>query len=361
MAIKPFGGLEHMQRRARDGVTGKKGSVPLPLVGAGVAANGADALAACAERWLESLRTRNYAANSVKLRRADLAAFLAWADERGVVRVGEVTRPVLEAFQHWLARHERQPGKLLGWNAQAARIRALRAWFGWLTRQNVLLHNPASELVPPRPEKRLPVTGFSREEVARLLALPDLSEPLGLRDRVLLEVLYATGLRRAEICHLQCSEVNLDRGLLTVRQGKGKKDRVVPLGARAVTWVRRYLREARPCLQLHAREQTLFLTGYGEAISPESLTHHVARLMRRADLVRAGRGSCHLLRHSCATHMLEGGADIRHIQQLLGHASLEATAIYTEVTILHLLAVHARCHPGARLEDAELPSESATK
>jgi integrase/recombinase XerD len=91
------------------------------------------------------------------------------------------------------------------------------------------------------------------------------------------------------------------------------------------------------------------LTGYGEALSPESLTHHIARLLRRAGIVRTGRGSCHLLRHSCATHMLEGGADIRHIQQLLGHASLEATAIYTEVTILQLLAVHARCHPGASL------------
>jgi integrase/recombinase XerD len=133
-----------------------------------------------------------------------------------------------------------------------------------------------------------------------------------------------------------------------VRQGKWGKDRVVPLGARAGAWIARYLADVRPRLLLDAREQTLFLTGYGGALNPDVLSRNVSDWMLAAGLAK--RGSCHLLRHTCATHMLEGGADIRFIQQLLGHEKLETTAIYTEVSILQLLEVHTRCHPSARDE-----------
>ena len=141
-----------------------------------------------------------------------------------------------------------------------------------------------------------------------------------------------------------------------MRQGKGGKDRVVPLGARALAWIDRYLSETRPHLCADARVPALFLTGYGEAFSPNVLSHAVTGWMRLAGL--SGRGSCHLLRHTCATHMLEGGADVRYIQQLLGHESLDTTAIYTQVTINRLIEVHARCHPSARLPTGEKAAES---
>jgi integrase/recombinase XerD len=167
----------------------------------------------------------------------------------------------------------------------------------------------------------------------------------------MLEVLYATGLRRAELCRLECPDVNTERGTVTVRQGKGNKDRVVPLGPRAAVWVERYVRQVRVRLLIDTRTPALFLTGYGGPFNPDVFSRMVSGWMARVGLEK--RGSCHLLRHTCATHMLEGGADIRFIQQLLGHEKLETTAIYTEVTIRQLLEVHARCHPSGQLPTPE--------
>ncbi len=322
-----------------------------------------DALAVWSEAWLESLRSRNYSVTTVGGLFFSLKFFLSWAAERDVTRAGEVTRPILEAYQRWLYRYE-QPGRKSGkgqaapkprrlaWSTQRQRISCLRDFFRWMTRQNVILHNPASELELPRPEKRLPLPGFSRAEMDALLAMPDVADPLGLRDRVLLEVLYATGVRRAELCRLELPDVNPERGTLTVRKGKGKKDRVVPLGARAGAWVARYLREVRPRLVLDTREPTLLLTAYGAAFNPDVVSGMVSAWVRKI----GRKGSCHLVRHTCATHMLEGGADIRYIQQLLGHEKLETTAIYTEVTIRQLIEVHARCHPSGQVQPGEDPA-----
>jgi integrase/recombinase XerD len=152
-------------------------------------------------------------------------------------------------------------------------------------------------------------------------------------------------LRRAELCRLELSDLNPERRRLTIRKGKGNKDRVVPVGLRAITWLERYLQEVRPRLCLDTRTQALFLTGYGEAFNPDVVSRMVAGWIKK---VTARVASCHLLRHTCATHMLEGGADIRYIQQLLGHEKLETTAIYTEVSIKQLQEVHTRCHPSAR-------------
>ena len=321
-----------------------------------------DALILCAETWLEALRSRNYSESTLTGRLFSLKFFCTWAAERDVTRASEVTRPVLEAYQRWLSHYER-PGKKettekkrLGWSTQRERLGALKDWFRWLTRQNLILHNPASELELPRMEKRLPAQALMPEELARLFAVPDTGDPLGLRDRTMLEVFYATGLRRAELCRLECPDLNAERGTLTVRRGKGKKDRVVPIGPRAAAWVARYEREVRPRLLLDSHTPTLFLTAYGAGFNPDVVSGMVTAWMSRAGLAK--RGSCHLLRHTCATHMLEGGADIRYIQQLLGHASLETTAIYTEVTIRQLIEVHARCHPSAQLPTREKSTPS---
>ena len=319
-----------------------------------------DALAVWSEAWLESLRSRNYAEGTLEERFFSLKFFMAWAAERDVTRASEVTRPILEAFQRFLSRYELPGGKgrRLGWSTQRARIGCLKDWFRWLTRQNVILHNPASELELPRMEKRLPTEALTLAEIERLLAVPDTSDPLGLRDRAMLELFYSTGLRRAELCRLECPDVNTERGTLTVRRGKGRKDRVVPVGARAAAWVQRYVREVRSRLSLDTRTQALFLTGYGEAFNPDVLSRMVSAWIEKAQLTK--KGSCHLLRHTCATHMLEGGADIRYIQQLLGHEKLETTAIYTEVTIRQLIEVHARCHPSARPQNAASVAEEKT-
>lgn len=308
-----------------------------------------DALALWRDTYLESLGARNYSAGTLETRREALKTFLSWAAERDLTRASQITRPILESFQRWLWRYQKSNGQRLGWSTQRNALGILKDFFRWITRQNVLLHNPASELDLPRAEKRLPQEVLTLSEVERLLAVPDVTDPLGIRDRTLLELFYSTGMRRTELCRLDLSDINTERRTVHVRQGKGKKDRMVPMGMRAIQWIERYLKEVRPRLCLDTRTQALFLTGYGDAFNPDVLSRMVSTWLKQAGLKR--KGCCHVLRHSCATHLLENGADIRFIQQLLGHEKLDTTAIYTEVSIKQLQEVHARCHPSAQLPE----------
>ena len=177
----------------------------------------------------------------------------------------------------------------------------------------------------------------------------DTSEPLGLRDRAMLETLYSTGMRRAELTGLRADDVDLNRGTLFVRLGKGAKDRVVPIGERACRWVERYVFEVRPDLVDVDDDGTLFLAKHGQGMQAKQLSVIVRGAIERANLERFQdthpNAACHLLRHACATHMLENGADIRYIQALLGHADLSTTEVYTRVSIQQLKAVHERTHP----------------
>jgi len=161
----------------------------------------------------------------------------------------------------------------------------------------------------------------------------------------MLEVLYSTGIRRAELAHLELFDLDAERHTLLVRQGKGKKDRMVPIGERAITWIDRYLADARPKLAGAPDDGVLFLTVDGTGFTPGRLTQLARRHVNAAKLGKSG--ACHLFRHTMATLMLEGGADIRYIQAILGHVRLETTEIYTRVSIRQLQAIHAACHPGA--------------
>ena len=310
-----------------------------------------DALAVWRDAYLESLGARNYAEGTLEGRGDALKGFLAWAAERDLTRAGQITRPILESYQRWLWRCTKANGQRLGWSTQRNRLSILKDFFRWVTRQDVILHNPASEVELPRMEKRLPQAVLTLPEVERLLAVPDVTDPLGIRDRTMLELFYSTGIRRTELCRIDLPDVNPERRTLHVRLGKGKKDRVVPIGARAVHWLEHYLQAVRPRLCLDTRTQALFLTGYGGPFNPDVVSRMVAAWLAQAGLKR--KGCCHVLRHTCATHMLENGADIRFIQQLLGHEKLDTTAIYTEVSIKQLQEVHARCHPSAKLEKLE--------
>jgi integrase/recombinase XerD len=186
------------------------------------------------------------------------------------------------------------------------------------------------------------------DEVERILAVPDISSLLGLRDRAMLETFYATAIRRSELCRLKVRNLDLKRGVLAVRQGKGRKDRFVPVGERATAWIEKYLRESRPELQGFDDDGTLFLSADGTSIVPDHLGEIVRNAITLAEVDK--EGACHLFRHTAATLMLEGGADIRFIQQMLGHAKLETTQIYTQVSLDKLKAVHRATHPGAKLE-----------
>jgi integrase/recombinase XerD len=293
--------------------------------------------------YLQWLAVKNYSDKTIHGREFFLLWFLEWCGQRGLIRPGEITKPILERYQRYLFHYRKSTGDPLSFRSQYNRLVAIRAWFKWLTRQNYLLYNPASELELPKLERRLPKAILSEKEAESVINQPDIGEPLGLRDRAILETLYSTGIRRQELINLLVQDVDNERGTLFVRQGKGKADRMIPIGDRAVLWIDKYLNETRPELACGQDEGRLFLSQYGTAISPNGLTLLVRNYIEKAHIGK--RGSCHLFRHTMATLMLENGADIRFIQAMLGHVKLDTTQIYTQVSIKKLKEIHTLTHP----------------
>jgi integrase/recombinase XerD len=304
-------------------------------------------LAAMMERHLQDLLVKNYSEYTVKNRKVHIGFFIQWCHDRGITEPTEVTRPILEHYQRYLFHYRQKNGNPLTFRSQLARLVPLRVWFRWMARQRHILHNPASELELPRLEHRLPKVVLTVAEMEQVLAQPNVNDPLGLRDRALMETLYSTGMRRLELAHLKLYDLDTERGTVTIRQGKGKKDRVIPIGDRAAAWIEKYLRESRPQLAVEPDDHTVFLSNAGEPFCLDHLSDLVRTHVDSANIGK--RGACHLFRHCMATLMLENGADIRYIQQMLGHSDLKTTQIYTQVSIRQLKLIHSATHP-ARLE-----------
>ena len=288
-----------------------------------------------------------YSPRTIEAQRHAIGRFIAWADERGLAKPQDITRPILERYQRHVYHHRKANGQPLTVSAQLGLILPLQAWFKWLTKQNHILYNPAADLDLPTRPKALPKGLLSIAQIEEILNTCDTTKPDGLRMRAMREVLYSTGIRRFELANLKLFDVDVERGALMVRQGKGAKDRLVPLGDRACAWVDKYLREVRPDLATGADDYRLFLDDDGQGFGPERVGDLVRRQLTQAGIEHPG--SCHLFRVACATHMLENGADIRFIQSLLGHAKLDTTQIYTLVSLAKLKEVHNATHP-ARLK-----------
>lgn len=302
------------------------------------------------QRFLAWQREKNYAEKTIEGREVYLRYFIQWCDERGLGRPPDITKPILERYQRYLFLYRKANGEPMSTRSQHTRITPVRAFFKWLTRQNYILYNPASDLELPKLEKRLPKHILTVGEVETILRQPDLDTITGLRDRALLETLYSTGIRRMEAINLKVFDIDTERGTLMVRQGKGKKDRMLPIGERALKWVEKYRDEARNEFATNADDGTLFLTHLGEAFTPNRLTQLVRDYVDAAEIRK--RGSCHLFRHTMATLMLENGADVRFIQAMLGHVSLETTQIYTQVSIRKLKDIHTATHPAKMIRTA---------
>jgi integrase/recombinase XerD len=287
------------------------------------------------DTYLAYLRdVRRLAANTLESYARDLSALAAFAERRGT-SAESLDRPALEAFVRSLR------GDGLSSRSVARAVACLRGYYRFIAVETQQDASPADDLQAPRAWTSLP-RFLDLEEVDRLLAQPDVSKPRGLRDKALIEVLYATGLRVSELVSLRIQNLNFDEGYLTC-VGKGDKERLVPLGQEAATWVRRYLADGRPAL-LHGASPWLFVNardggplsrvGFWKVLKEYGIKAGVSR-----DL------SPHVLRHSFATHLLERGADLRAIQAMLGHADLSTTQIYTHVLEARLRAVYDRYHP----------------
>jgi len=303
-------------------------------------------LAVLVDTWKVQLEVYNYSPRTVDMHHWALHTFQLWAHERELIRPERISKYHLESYQRYLHRYRKDNGKPLAIGTQRSRLGALQRFFAWLCRNNYIPANPAADLVLPRVQRRAAPKGLNQAELKRLLNYPDTSDPLGVRDRAILELFYASGIRRTELVNLDQSDLDLSRGTLHVRKGKGGKNRLLPIGENAVKWLDKYLIETRPRLMFKVAEQALFISGYGERLSSGYLGNWMRKVLDAVEIKK--EGCCHILRHTCATHMLEGGADIRYIQQMLGHSSLETTSIYTEMQIEQLQSVYKATHPSAK-------------
>ena len=297
-------------------------------------------------RYLEHLQSLGRSPRTCESYGERLHAFIIWSEPRGVSYPAQVSLTVLEGYQRYLGQYRKADGHVLSTNSQRDRLNSLKAWFRWLLQRHIILYSPAEALVLPKEVRRLPMGVLSDTETEQVMTAIDCEQPLGLRNRAILETFWSSGIRRKELSLLRLEDVDLSRGALLVHQGKGGKDRVVPLGERAVSWIQRYLKAVRPTLAARFDSGYLFLTLHGNNLKRATLTEIVGRSIREtAKLKKAG--ACHLFRHSMATQMLENGADTRHIQAILGHEKLDTTQIYTRVAIGHLQKVHAQTHPAS--------------
>ncbi len=287
--------------------------------------------------FLEALQSERAASrHTIAAYRHDLGDFVAFLAAQHV-RLG-AARP-----DHVVAYLERLRARGLKPASVARRLSALRGWLRHLVREGHLRRDPTEHIERPRSSRPLPRT-LSRELTEALVESPDVATPSGVRDRALLEALYATGMRASECLGLRPEDVNFNAGYV-ICTGKGRKQRLVPLGAEASTWMARYLKEVRP---LHTRRRDsgrLFVNPTGRPLSRQSLWTIVRRAAVAAGVRR--RVSPHVLRHSFASHLLEGGADLRAVQTMLGHADISTTQIYTHLPSAALRRMYDRFHPRA--------------
>ena len=295
------------------------------------------------ESHLASLAADGRARSTIGARRLYLDRFAASLVSQGVRRTAAVSTESLDRFRVALAASVAAGTPVLSAGTQANLITAVRMFFAWAVRTRRVVADPTVDLVRPRLPQRLPRAVLSASEAERVLARPDTATALGLRDRAILEVLYSTGIRRMELIGLDLPDLDAERGVLFIREGKGRKDRFVPIGERAIHWTHRYLDRSRPRLVRARDPGALFLAARGARVRPSRLTERLHGYVLASGVGKSG--SCHIFRHTMATLMHEGGADIRDLQEMLGHALLTTTQIYTHVSIARLKEVHSRTHP----------------
>lgn len=284
-----------------------------------------------------------------KRHRHALGRFAAFLAAERIAEIGEITADVLAEYRQELAFHITARGGLLARNSRVKLLSVVKGFTRFLWESDRLIRDPGAKLELPKETKPLPRVILSPAEIKKLLRAPDTRTNRGFRNRVVLEILYDTAIRRSEMAGIRVNDLDPDAGYVHVR-GKGDKDRVVPLGARVADMTKNYVRMVRPEF-LRDRDDTgvLILNRWGRGMGHTGIYEIVRRCARLAGIKK--NVTVHSIRHTCATHMLRNGAPIRHVQEMLGHESLESTQIYTRVTINDLKEIHAKYHPGEKMGD----------
>ncbi|TDJ43965.1 MAG: site-specific tyrosine recombinase XerD [Gammaproteobacteria bacterium] len=280
--------------------------------------------------WME----RGLSANTLGAYRADLVSLRRWLADRDVSLV-YAARSDLLAFIGWRTEQGAKP------RSTARQLSSFRRFYRFLLRESVIQEDPTIKIDMPRIGRSLPQS-LTEGEVESLLAAPDVSDPLGHRDRTMLEVLYATGLRVSELINLKQSEINLGQGVLRI-VGKGDRERLIPLGDEAQNWIHEFINGPRTEILLERQTDYLFPTRRGDRMTRQAFWHIIKRYSKLAEI--DNKMSPHTLRHAFATHLLNNGADLRVVQMLLGHSDLSTTQIYTHVARARMKEIHTEHHP----------------
>jgi len=286
----------------------------------------------CDSLWLEDGLSRN----TLESYRRDLRKFSEWMEKHHHGSLLQTTYADIQGFLAYLVNEQKAKA-----TSTSRAISSLKRLFRYLLRQNRVEADPTLQIATPKLPRSLPKS-LTEQDVELLLGAPDIHTPLGARDRAMLEVLYATGLRVSELVALKVVQVSLDMGVVRV-MGKGGKERIVPLGEEAMDWLRRYLSEARPVLLTGKLSDAMFVTQRGEGMTRQMFWYLIKRHAKQGGLHKPL--SPHTLRHAFATHLLNHGADLRVVQLLLGHADISTTQIYTHVARERLKQLHMKHHP----------------
>ena len=301
--------------------------------------------------FLDCLSIRGYSPQTIILRRKSLDKFILFSNGHNVNEVKSVTRMLVDEYRHWMI--DSGERKFAG-GTVALHLTAIKRFFLWLSREKIILFDPAAHLKWKK-IKYFPRNIPSAEEMERILSCPDLSTECGLRDRAILEVLYSTGIRRGELINLDIYDVNTKEGVLRIRNGKGGKERMVPLGRAACKFVDRYIKEVRSKPMGNRRrgrnnlESALFLRQGNKRFKQTGICSSIGKYVKAVK--PEAKQLFHLFRHAFATHMLQGGADVVTIQRILGHARIGTTGIYTQVKPMDLKETIQRNHPHGRMKN----------
>jgi integrase/recombinase XerD len=303
-------------------------------------------LATYGEKYMERLQVLNFAKRTIEGRRYALFKFFRFLGEMGVPDIAAVTGSLVRDYQTHLHEESNRQGEANTAGTQNNNLKVAKLFFRFLKEEDYLARDPSRDIPYAKVPKRLPRSILTKQEVRKLLRAPDTHSLMGYRDRAMLEVFYSTGLRNSELGALKVEDMDTVEGFVRVNLGKGGKDRVVPLGKIACRYVENYIKAVRPHMVRDPACSWLFLSLRGTPMSRTVIAQTVRRCAKKARLGKPV--TAHSLRHTCATQMMRNKANLRHIQELLGHACLTTTQVYTSVTIADLKEAHQKYHPRER-------------
>lgn len=311
--------------------------------------NKRDKLELLSGRYQQYLEILNYSKQTIHNYTWHLGKFIDYLVEMNIVDVGDVNTKVILDYQKHCYYFENRKGQQDTIRSQNIYLKVVKAFFKFLQEEDYLPHDPAKQVSYAKEPKSLPKIILTKQEIKKIIKQPNVKTLLGYRDRAILEVLYSTAIRRNEIRDLETKDVDYEEGYLRVNQGKGDKDRVVPLGKIACRYLENYIKGIRPEMLKKEKLKVLFISKKGNRMSKNVVGDLIEKYTRRANIKK--RVTCHTFRHSCATHMVRNKAGIRHVQEMLGHKSLDTTQQYIQLTITDLKEAHKKYHPRERQKE----------